>query len=280
MGQSLKQELASVGLIPSKRLGQTFLIDKNILKKIIEAAELSSEDFVLEIGPGLGVLTEELSAHAKEVVAIETDDKLAKALRKKFKDIKNLKIIEDNFLKTDISKLNLPAHYKVVANLPYSITSAAIRKIMEAVPAPSAAVFMVQKEVAERICAKPGEMSLLALSVQYYGSPKLLFKVSKSSFWPEPKVDSAVIKIIWDKPFDSAQGRQATSDKAEKFFRIARIGFSSPRKQLQNNLVHGLHIKKEEAISLLKKAGLDPKVRPEELGVVDWKRLEAVRGKL
>lgn len=275
MGQSLKQILASVGLTPSKRLGQNFLIDENVLAKIVAAAELNKNDVVLEIGPGLGVLTKELASGAGKVVAVEKDKKLAAVLKEKFKDIRNLKIIEEDFLKTNLLKLNLSVGYKIVANLPYSITSAAIRKIMEADPSPSMAVLMVQKEVAERICAKPGEMSLLALSVQYYGTPKLLFKVSKGSFWPVPKVDSAVVKIVFDR-----NKELGIRNKAEKFFRVARAGFSSPRKQLQNNLANGLHISKEKAALMLRQAGLDPKVRPEELSVEDWLMLVAQTQKL
>lgn len=261
----IKAIFAELGISPQKRLGQNFLIDKNVLDKIVEVAELNKYDFVLEIGPGLGALTEELTERACGVVAIEADKKLAHELREKFKIVKNLKIIEEDFLKLDLSKLDLKKDYKVVANLPYSITSATIRKIMEADSKPSMAVLMVQKEVAERICAKSGNMNLLALSVQYFGTPKLLFTVSKESFWPVPKVDSAVIKITMDKKRDKKD--------AEKFFRIARVGFSAPRKQLQNNLSNGLHIMKEEVKSFLEKAGLDPKVRPEDLEVEDWESI-------
>lgn len=275
MQKEVKRFAAELGLTPSKRLGQNFLIDENILKKIIEAADLKKEDTVLEIGPGLGILTKELASRSGKVMAIEKDKKLVSMLHEKFKDIKNLKIIEGDFLKTDISKLNLLAGYKVVANLPYSITGAAIRKIMEADPAPSMAVLMVQKEVTEKICAKPGDMSLLSLSVQYYGISKLLFKVSRNSFWPVPKVDSAVVKIIFVKNKESEIRNQA-----DKFFRLARAGFSAPRKQLQNNLANGLHISKEKAAELLRQAGLDPKARPEELSVEDWERLETQSSKL
>ena len=261
----IKEIASGFGFSPSKQMEQNFLIDKNILAKIISAADLKKEDTVLEIGPGLGVLTEELSLRAGMVTAVEADKKLAAVLRKRFKNIKDLKIVEEDFLKINLAGLGLLSGYKVVANLPYSITSAAIRKIMEADPRPSAAVLMVQKEVAERICATAGDMSLLALSVQYYGTPKLLFKVSKGCFWPSPKVDSAVIKLVMDK--------KRNSEEAERFFRIARMGFSSPRKQLQNNLSSGLHIPKEKSVELLNRAKINPKARPEDLSVSDWERL-------
>lgn len=264
----IKEIIGELGFAPSKSLGQNFLIDKDALHKIVEAAELAPEDSVLEIGPGLGVLTSELAVQAGSVIAVEKDKRLAGYLRGLFAAEENLKIIEDDFLELDLKQAGLGSGFKVVANLPYSITSDAIRKIMEAEPRPSLAVLMVQKEVAERICAGPGEMSLLSLSVRYYGTPKFLFKVSKGGFWPSPKVDSAVIKITMDK--------KRSAEEAERFFRIARIGFSSPRKQLQNNLSSGLHIPKEKAVGLLNAAKINPKARPEELGVEDWERLEAL----
>lgn len=267
--QKIKEIAARFGFSPSKQMGQNFLIDGWVLEKIVEAAELQKDDVVLEVGPGLGVLTEELAAAAGKVIAIEADKKLASALKGKFKNKKNLKIIDADFLRIDISKIDLGKHYKVVANLPYSITSDAIRKIMESDPAPQSAVLMVQKEVAERVCAVVGEMSLLALSVQYYGVPRFMFCVSRGSFWPVPKVDSAVIKIIFNKKQESRIKNQAN------FFRIARIGFSSPRKQLQNNLAAGLHISKEKAVEFLNRAKINPKARPEDLSVGDWERISS-----
>lgn len=267
----IKASFAELGISPQKSLGQNFLIDGRVLEKIIKAAELKKEDTVLEIGPGLGVLTEELATCAGKVIAVEADKKLVQRLHEAIQQYNNITIINADFLHTDISKLNLDKQYKIVANLPYSITSDAVRKIMEAAPAPQSAVLMVQKEVAERICAGAGEMSLLALSVQYYGTPKLLFKVSKESFWPVPKVDSAVIKII----FNRVQGT-GFRVQADKFFRIARIGFASPRKQLQNNLAAGLHTSKEKVAEILSRAGINPKARPEELSVEDWERLAAI----
>ncbi len=261
----IKKIAAESGLSPQKSLGQNFLIDENVLQKIIAAAELKKDDKVLEIGPGLGVLTSELVAKAGRIIAVEKDKRLAGYLRNLFAAQKNLKVIENDFLEFNLKMVGLKSKYKIVANLPYSITSDAVRKIMEVDPAPSMAVLMLQKEVAERICAKPGDMSLLALSVQYYGAPSFEFQVSRNSFWPVPKVDSVVIKILIDKKKDKKE--------AERFFRIARIGFSSPRKQLQNNLASGLHITKEKAVEILSAAKINPKARPEELGVGDWKRL-------
>lgn len=267
----IKEIAASLGFSPSKEMGQNFLIDEAILEKIVEAAEIGSGDEILEVGPGLGPLTAELAA-AGRVVAVEKDPRLAKYLRGLFGSEDTVEVLENDFLELNLGTLGFKKGYKVVANLPYSITSAAVRKIMESDPAPAFAVLMLQKEVAERISAKPGNMSLLALSVQYYGTPKLLFKVSKGCFWPSPKVDSAVIKIAMDKKRSGAE--------AESFFRIARIGFSSPRKQLQNNLSSGLHIPKEKSVGLLNVAKINPKARPEDLGVEDWVRLEAMSRKL
>lgn len=266
--QKIKEIAARLGFSPSKQMGQNFLIDKNVLDKIVEAAELKKDDTVLEIGPGLGILTKELASRVGQVIAVEKDKKLVRHLVETIQQYNNITIVDADFLRIDISKLDLGKQYKVVANLPYSITSDAVCKIMEATSAPSSVVLMVQKEVAERICAKPGNMNLLALSVQYYGTPKLLFKVSKESFWPAPKVDSAVIKII----FNRVQGI-GFRVQADKFFRIARIGFSAPRKQLQNNLAAGLHISKEQAADILTRSGINPKARSEELNVDDWERL-------
>lgn len=268
----IKEIAAGLRFSPSKEMGQNFLIDESVLQKIVEAAELGPGDEILEVGPGLGTLTAELVAASGRVVAVEKDPRLAKYLRGLFGSEDNIKILEDDFLELSFGKLGLGSSFKIVANLPYSITSAAVRKIMESGSASIFAVLMLQKEVAERICARSGDMSLLALSVQYYGTPKLLFKVSKGSFWPVPKVDSAVIKIVMDK--------KRSDEEAERFFRIARIGFSSPRKQLQNNLSSGLHTPKEKVIELLDSAKINPKSRPEDLGVEDWIHLEAVSRKL
>ena len=261
-----------------KSLGQNFLKDGEVLGRIIKAANLSNEDVVVEVGPGEGALTELLAGVCKKVIAIELDDRLIDPLHTKFVDNKNVKIIHD-----DILKLNLPAlmekeladnnvsGYKVVANIPYYITAPIIRLFLETKIAPSVVMFMVQKEVAERIAAKKGEMSILAVSVQYYAKAEFLFTVFKESFEPMPKVDSAIIKITRKKDLELK-----SKDEIKKFFRIVKSGFSAKRKTLINNLSNSLGIDKKEIEDKLGLIGFSPSVRAQELGVEDWEKLSAL----
>jgi len=250
---------------PSKKLGQNFLIDKSVLRKIIEAANLSSQDIILEVGPGLGILTIELAKRVNKIIAIEKDETLHRILEGilKGRNIKNVKLINADILKIPNSKL-LINNYKLIANLPYYITSPVIRKFLEIEARPKLMVLMVQKEVAERICAKPGEMSLLSVSVQFYGRPKIIAYVSKKSFYPQPKVDSAVL-IITPRPVPQIN--------PQKFFQIVKIGFSSKRKMLINNLSQKLKIQKPKLKTLLKKIGINPQARAENLSINNWLKL-------
>lgn len=261
--------------MPTK-LGQNFLTDKNIVNKIMASADLKPDDFVIEIGPGKGILTEELVKSADRVAAIELDKNLAEFLRNKFSANQNIEIIEGNILKINLSELaesyKLKAKsYKVIANIPYYITSPIIRLFLEADSPPGEMILMVQKEVAERITAKPGQMSLLAVSVQYYAEAKILFPVSRGSFYPVPEVDSAVIKITYNK-----QPAIHNKQEAKKFFRIARAGFSAKRKTLLNNLASSLHLSKKEVEEKLKAASIKPIARAQELSVEDWKKLTSL----
>lgn len=277
---SVKIICEELGIIPTKSKGQNFLIDKNILDKIINAADLKKGDTVLEVGPGFGVLTEELVKRVQKVFAVELDKKLFDYLQNIFRATSGItpfvrgapqsprrdtqcpkvKFINTDILKSEIKNLKL-GRYKVVANLPYQITSAVIRKFLENDIKPELLVLMVQKEVAERICARPGDMSLLSISVQFYGKPEIAARVSKNSFWPVPKVDSAILKITLIK-------RKKTDE--EKFFRIVRAGFAHPRKQLRRNLADGLNLPVEKIDAAIMSAKLNPKIRAEELGVEDW----------
>ena len=269
-------------LQPKKSLGQNFLRDENVLQKIIQAANLKTDDLVLEIGPGEGALTEELAKKSGQVVAVEIDKNLSDNLQKKFHDKKNIKIINADILKINLSKLfsqhascdtrstiRVP-RYKLVANIPYYITSMIIRFFLENKFPPQEMILMVQKEVAERIVSGPGQMSLLSVSVQYYAQPELIFYVDKKSFYPMPEVDSAVIKVARIKKQEESQ------DKRKEFFQIVRAGFSAKRKTLANNLSNSLHIPKEEAEGKIKKAGLKPTCRAQELSIKDWKKLVSV----
>ncbi|MDD5589545.1 MAG: 16S rRNA (adenine(1518)-N(6)/adenine(1519)-N(6))-dimethyltransferase RsmA [Candidatus Portnoybacteria bacterium] len=259
----IKELLAEYGAAPLKSLGQNFLINAQVLEKIIQAAELKTGDIVLEIGPGLGALTRELAKKTKKVFAIEKDRKYAEILKNIFADFKNVEIIHGDALDIDASSLIEPnQRYKIVANLPYNITSPIIRKFLETQNQPELMVLMIQKEVARRICAKPPEMSLLAVSVQFHGEPKIIEYVSKGNFWPQPKVDSAILKILPHSKFSKID--------RPKFFAIVRAGFSAPRKQLAPNLASKLKISRQIVEETLKKQKIDPKQRAETLNIDDW----------
>ena len=251
----MKEILKKYKIRPLKRLGQNFLIDKRVLEKIVNAANLSSDDIVLEIGPGLGVLTIELAKRVKKVIAIEKDRRMCEILKKVLKNYKNVEIINKDILDVGYSTSHIET-YKLVANLPYYITSPVIRKFLEAKNKPRLMVLMVQKEVAQRICAQPPKMSLLSIAVQFYAEPEIINYVSKKSFYPQPKVDSAIIKIT-PKPIPKIN--------TKKFFNLVKKGFSSKRKMLKNNL--GI---KE---SLFEELGLNPKTRAENLAVQNWIKL-------
>lgn len=263
-----KSLLKKYGARPLKRLGQNFLIDKIVLKKIIQAADLKKSDIVLETGPGIGTLTQELAKKAKKVVAIEKDKKMVQILKETLRGIKNARVIEGDVLKMKFPNYQLPTtNYKLIANLPYYIVSPVIRKFLESLGTrPSKMVLMVQKEVAQRICAKPPDMNLSAASVQFYAKPKILFYVSKNSFWPKPKVDSALIKII-PRKLSTRPGLVVL------FFKIVKAGFSQPRKQLVNNLSKMLKLDKEKVKKWLLENGIKPSQRAETLTVKDWIRL-------
>ena len=258
------------GLRARKELGQNFLVDEDVLGKIISASELTSDDVVLEVGPGLGVLTEELSKKAGLVIAVELDESITNFLKNRFSGRKNVTSINEDILKTDVADLLLrfkATSYKVVANLPYYITSPVLRLFLEAKIKPGSMVVMVQKEVAEEITAKPGKMSLLSIGVQVYGKPEIISQVPATSFYPVPKVDSAILKIM---PYSEPP---ITITDTKGFFTLVRAGFSQARKQLANPLSHGLEISKDEALALLAKSGIDSKRRAESLSIAEWERL-------
>ncbi|HEX8974527.1 MAG TPA: 16S rRNA (adenine(1518)-N(6)/adenine(1519)-N(6))-dimethyltransferase RsmA [Patescibacteria group bacterium] len=257
-----------------KSLGQNFLQDESILNRIIEDGKISQDDVVIEIGPGKGALTEKLAKACKKVVAIELDDRLIDLLHTKFVGNENVEIIHD-----DILKINLPelierykiqdTRYKVVANIPYYITAPIIRLLLETKFPPSEMILMVQKEVAERIVAEKGEMSILAVSVQYYAEAQYLFTVPRSAFDPAPKVDSVIIRIV-TRNQELVTGKK---EETKKFFKIVRAGFSAKRKTLANNLSSSLQLDKKEVEEKLESLGFSKNVRAQELGVEDWKRL-------
>lgn len=251
-----------LGIVPTKSRGQNFLFDQNIVQKIIKSANLTKKDVVLEIGPGLGVLTEDLVKEAKKVIAVELDRKIISFLRDRYKKVDNISIIEGDILRMHINALGLPKKYKIVANLPYNITSKFIRRFLEADNPPTEMIIMVQKEVAQRMVETPGKMSLLSVAVQFYAEAKILFGVSRKSFWPSPKVDSVIIKI--------QQLKKPRFSDPKLFFKVAKVGFSAKRKQLHNNLSNGLQLKSSEVKDIITSMGLDEKVRAQDLSVDDW----------
>jgi 16S rRNA (adenine1518-N6/adenine1519-N6)-dimethyltransferase len=249
---------------PKKSLGQHWLKDREVLAHIADCAELEEDSTVLEIGPGLGTLTSELLRRSEKVIAVEFDEELAQKLPGQFPG-KNLEVVRSDILSFDLSKL--PAGYKVVANVPYYITSKIVQLLMTAENKPEIAVLLVQKEVAERLAARPGDMSILAVSAQLFAEVTLGDVVPAALFTPPPKVDSQVVILkTRQEPF--------LQDISEKdFFRMVKAGFSAKRKMLRSSLSGGLGISKTDAEVLLKKAGIDPDNRAENLSLNDWARL-------
>ena len=250
--------------MPNKSLGQHWLTDRSILKAIADAADIDSEDTVLEIGPGLGTLTSELLRRAKSVVAVEFDEELARKLPGQFPGTA-LTVTYEDILRFDLSIL--PEGYKVVANVPYYITSKIVEKLMTAENKPSIAVLLVQKEVAERIAARPGDMSLLSLSAQMFAETSLGIEVPRRFFTPAPKVDSQVIIL------KTRATPLIPSEDEKAFFRVARAGFGARRKKLRSSIAGGLNISKPAAEELLRHANIDPDKRAQELSISDWQRL-------
>jgi 16S rRNA (adenine1518-N6/adenine1519-N6)-dimethyltransferase len=259
--------LKKYGLRPHKGLGQNFLQDPIALEKIVKAAEIQPTDTVLEIGPGLGSLTRYLAASAKEVVAVELDQHLLPPLKAALTPYSNVRLIHGDILELNPDELITEKNYVVAANIPYYITSAVIRHLLESKSKPRRIVLTIQKEVAQRICEKPGDMSLLALSVQVYGKPRIVAHIPAGAFIPSPNVDSAVLAIeIYPAPM-------IPHELLDKFFQLIKAGFSQKRKTLRNSLSSGLGISTTNAAELLAKAGIDPQRRAETLSIAEWQRL-------
>ncbi len=249
-------------------MGQNFLIARGILDKIIAAASPGKNDVVLEIGAGYGTLTLELAKRASKVIAVEKDRRLVAEFQKKLDDLKvnNARIVEGDILKLTFEELQLPKKYLIVANIPYYLTARLIRVFLQSDCRPEKMFLMVQKEVAERIMAKPPRMNLLALAAQAYGQSKILFMVSKNNFWPKPKVDSAFIVIT-----DISRKAFLENEVEEKvFFAIARAAFGNKRKTLMNSLSANVKVSKEGVRKVLKDSKVEPRQRPEVLEVEDW----------
>ena len=250
--------------MPKKELGQHWLKDRDILAAIADDAELMPEDTVLEIGPGLGTLTSELLRRAGRVVAVEFDPDLARKLPGQFPG-KNLQVVHEDILQFDLG--SLPAGYKVVANVPYYITSKIIEKLMTAKNKPSLVVVLVQKEVAERVAAGPGDMSILAISAQVFAKARLGVEVPREYFTPPPKVDSQVVIL------ETLAAPLVAPEDEKSFFRVVKAGFAARRKKLRSSIAAGLAISKPAAEELLRHATINPDSRAEDLSIDDWLRL-------
>jgi 16S rRNA (adenine1518-N6/adenine1519-N6)-dimethyltransferase len=259
--------LRQYGLRPDPGRGQNFLVDESALQKIVDIAAISSADEVLEIGPGAGSLTRLLAAQARRVVAVELDERLIPILEQVLSPYSNVHLVQGDILAYAPAQWMSAANYQVVANIPYYITSALIRHLLEADCQPARLVLTVQREVAERICAVPGKLSLLALSVQLYGLPQVRARIPAGAFYPPPKVDSAVVRVdLYPQPLIPASLHNA-------FFRLAKAGFSQKRKTLGNSLAGGLAWSKEQARETLLAAGIDPRRRAETLSLPEWEVL-------
>jgi 16S rRNA (adenine1518-N6/adenine1519-N6)-dimethyltransferase len=264
-----KRRLRQAGLKARKGLGQHFLVDGEVLEFITAAAGLGPDDLVMEVGSGLGILTEALAKKAGGVIAIELDDKLAALLKKTLASFNNVTIVNDDVLNIEpeeLLKRQKSPLYKVVANLPYYITSPVLRHFLTASAKPRVMVVMVQQEVAEAIAAKPGDMSLLSVSVQFYGKPEIIRRVPAQSFYPAPEVDSALLRIeLYPEP--------TVAVDEGGFFELVRAGFSAPRKQIGNSLAQGLGLPKDGILPLLERAEIDWQRRAETLTLEEWAQL-------
>lgn len=249
---------------PKKSLGQHWLFDEPSLESICDSANVQPGDTVLEIGPGLGPLTEKLVKKAKQVIAIELDDTLAAELPARV-PAQNLRVVHGDFLQFNLSEL--PSGYKVVANVPYYVTSLIIRRLLESPTPPSRAVLLVQKEVAERLAAKPGDMSVLAISAQFYAEVSLGSVVMADKFDPPPKVNSQVVIL------DVRPEPLFTDIDTKLFFKVVKAGFGEKRKTLRNSLSGGLHLPKDEIEKILEKAGVDARARAEALSHDQWRSI-------
>jgi 16S rRNA (adenine1518-N6/adenine1519-N6)-dimethyltransferase len=269
--------LRQYGLRPDKSLGQNFLVDESALRRIMAVAEIARDEDVLEIGPGLGSLTRHLAQAARSVVAVELDARLIPPLQEVLSGVANVSLVQGDILSLDPSRLVSHAdilgghpEYLVVANIPYYITSALLRHLLEAERRPRRLVITVQEEVAARICSLPGDMSLLSLSVQVYGKPAVKAHIPAGAFYPTPKVDSAVIRIdLYPQPFIPAPW-------LDTFFRLAKAGFSQKRKTLRNSLASGMGWSNVQAAETLQNAGINPQRRAESLSLDEWRCLVQV----
>jgi 16S rRNA (adenine1518-N6/adenine1519-N6)-dimethyltransferase len=262
--------LRELGLRPRKGLSQHFLTDRRALARIVAAAELSAEDVVIEVGAGLGALTRLLVEAAGRVIAVELDLELASALSQLLAEEPRVTVIQGDILQLSPAGLLAQAGlapdtpYILAGNLPYAITSAILRHFLEAAPRPRRLVVTVQREVAKRVTAPPGDMSLLSVSVQFYGRPQIVLRLKPGAFYPPPKVSSAVVRV------DCYDDLPLSIEDPARFFRIVRAGFAQRRKQLHNSLAAGLALPDDRVRAILQSAEIDPRRRAQTLSLNEW----------
>ncbi len=266
-GLDVPRLLRQHGLHPNRTLGQNFLVDEIALRQVVEAARVTPQDAVLEIGPGLGSLTRHLALLAQRVVAVEIDASLIPALRQVVGHFPNVTVVQGDILSLNLAQWLPEPDYLVVANIPYNITSALIRHLLEGTSPPRCLVLTVQREVAERICALPGDMSLLALSVQVYGRPEVTAHIPAAAFYPPPRVDSAILHI------ERYPAPLIPPPELEAFFQLIKAGFSQKRKTLRNALAASLRLPPPAVVELLHSAHIDPMRRAETLSLPEWREL-------
>lgn len=265
--RELRKLLLAQAVRPNKSFGQHFLIDRSVLLKIVDAAEIDAHDQLLEVGAGTGVLTRELARRARRVVAVELERDMLAVLATTTRNYANVELIARNLLYFDPVEVFEKEPYKLVANLPYYITAPTFRHFLESGNPPRLFVVMVQEEVAQRIVADPGDLSLLAVSIQFYGRPRIVAHVPADAFYPAPKVDSAILRVeLYDQP-------PLAPEERDSFFRVVQAGFSERRKQLHNALTSGLHRKNEAVRAWLAAANIDSSRRAETLSIEEWVRL-------
>ena len=266
--------LQRYNLRPDKRLGQNFLIDQSALEGVIEAADVQKSDVVLEIGAGVGSLTRLLAIHASNVLAVELDSKLIPPLEEVISGFQNVEIIQGDILRLNLNQLMNVSGFLVIANIPYYITSALIRNLLETSRPPKRLVLTLQREVAERICASPGKMSVLALSVQVYGFPDIMAYIPSAAFYPQPNVDSAILRV------DRYPEPQIPIGLIPTFFRLVKAGFSQKRKTLRNSLAGGMRWKPAQSEAILYQSGINSMRRAETLSLEEWGELADIVNKL
>lgn len=270
--QSIQSLLEQYHIQPKRHRGQNFLIDSNVLQKIFSAIEFEKTDTVLEVGAGFGVLTGELLPRVRRVIAVELDKELAQILRTTFSSAPNLEIIQDDILALPLSRFG--AHdgsYGVVANLPYNITSRFLRKFLEGLPRPRVLYLLVQKEVAQRMCTKAGDMNLLALSVQYFSHPRILFPVSRNCFYPKPRIESAYIALNV-----KTAGELLFPGQTARMFALARAAFSEKRKQCARTIARKLALSPTAVLQAFQQLGITPAARAQEISLDQWKALSTL----